>query len=300
MLTPREIIAHSWAITTTEPLLKRWGFIGAFFEILLDMKLLLYQAYFLYAYVIGKTVGLFDDVSWGYTHLPFWLFSGIMTAFLILVFVELFMPSLAEGAIIGLSAKAYNKEKLNGGFVLGLYNFFPILAVHEIFLFSSISIFVTAVSIILRYGSGLQTVMIVVASFIWVISNIMRFFSSFTEPGIVVEKLGIFASGAKSVKLIISYMPHVMFLALLLIVITIRIIINTVMIVLVPGIMIGVGLALAHIVQPIISYSIAGVIGLGLTGVAAYFLAYLHVFKQAVWTIMYMELIKEKEMDKIG
>jgi hypothetical protein len=41
-------------------------------------------------------------------------------------------------------------------------------------------------------------------------------------------------------------------------------------------------------------------IGLVLTFVAAYFFTYLHVFKQAVWTIMYMELIKEKELDKIG
>lgn len=300
MLTPREIIAKAWAITTTEPMLKRWGFIGALFEILLDVKLLLYQAYFLYAYMTGRSVGLFDDVHWGYTHLPLWLFVTIITAFLMLVSIELFMPSLAEGAMIGLSAKAYNREKVSGGFVMGLYNFFPILAVHEVFIFSSISIFVTAVSIILRYGSGLQTIMIIVASVIWIISNVIRFFSSFTEPGIVVEKLGVFASGAKSVKLIMSYMPHVMFLALLLIIISIRILVNTMIIILVPGVMIGSGLLLTYVLQPAISYTIAGVIGLALTVVAAYFFAYLHVFKQTVWTIMYMELIKEKEMDRIG
>ena len=138
--------------------------------------------------------------------------------------------------------------------------------------------------------------MIVVVSIIWVISNVIKFFSSFTEPGIVVEKLNIFAAGAKSVKLMMGYMPHVMFLFLLLIVISIRIFINTLVIVLVPLAMLGIGIGLTYVFQPIVSYSIAGVIGLLLTLVAAYFFAYLHIFKQAVWTIMYMELIDRKSV----
>ncbi len=300
MQTPREIIAHAWAVTTTQPVLKRWGFFGAFFEILLDMKLLLYQAYFLYSYFVGHGGGLFDIEIMLYNSLPLWVFVTICVAFALLLFVELFVPSLSEGAIIGLCAKAHNKHKLDGGFVMGLYNFFPILEVHGVFIFSSLSIYVTAISVIMRYGAGLQTIMIGVATVIWIISNIIRFFSSFTEPAIVVSKLGVFEAGAKSVKLIMSYMSHIMFLTMLMLVITIRIIINTIVIVLVPGIMVGMGILLTHILEPAISYSIAGIIGLALTVVAAYFLAYLHVFKQAVWTIMYMELIKEKEVDKIG
>ncbi len=300
MLTPREIIAHAWAITTTESHLKRWGFFGSFFEILLDVKLLVYQVYFIYSYFKGEGGGLFDIEILLYNSIPFWLFISLMIAFILLVIVELFVPSLADGAIIGLTAKAHGKEKVQGGFILALYNFFPILAVHEVFIFSSLSIFITAISIILRYGAGLKTMMIVVASIVWIVSNIMKFFSSFTEPGIVVEKLSIFVSGAKSVKLIMGYMPHVMFLAMLLLVISLRIFINTLVIVLVPVAMLGIGLGLTYVFQPIVSYSIAGFVGLALTLVAAYFFAYLHVFKQAVWTIMYMELIKEKELDKIG
>ncbi len=300
MLTPREIIAQAWAVTTTEPALKRWGFFGAFFEILLDVKLLVYQIYFIYSYFRGEGGGLFDIEIMLYNSIPFWLFITIVVTFIVLVIIELFVPSLADGAIIGLTAKAHNKEKVSGGFVLALYNFFPILAVHEVFIFSSLSIFVTAISIILRYGEGLRYLLVVVATLIWIISNIMKFFSSFTEPGVVIEKLSMFESGAKSVKLIMSYMPHVMFLAILLIVISIRIIINTLIIILVPLAMAGSSVLLAYVFQPLMSYAIAGFIGLILTMVSAYFFAYLHVFKQAVWTIMYMELIKEKELDKIG
>ncbi len=301
MLTPREIIAHAWAVTTTERQLKHWGFFGSFFEILLDVKLLIYQIYFLYSYLSGSGGGgLFDIEIMLYNSIPFWLFLTIVIAFILLVIVELFVPSLSSGAIIGLTGKAYNKEKMQGGFILALYNFFPILAVHEVFVFSSLSIYVTAISIILRYGEGLASMMIVVATIVWIVSNIIKFFSSFTESGIVIEKLGIFEAGAKSVKLIFSYMPHVMFIAMLLMVISLRIFINTLVIILVPLAIIGSGILFTYVFQPAISYTIAGFIGLLLTLVAAYFFAYLHVFKQAVWTIMYMELIKEKELDKIG
>ncbi len=135
---------------------------------------------------------------------------------------------------------------------------------------------------------------------IWIVSNILKFFSSFTEPGIVVDKLGVFAAGARSVKLIVSYLSHVMFLALLLAVISLRIFANTLIITLIPAIILGGGVLLTYILSPAVSYSIAGFVGFVLTIVAAYFFAYLHVFKQAVWTIMYMELAKEKELDKIG
>lgn len=300
MLSPREIIAQAWTITTTEKSLRRWGFFGTLFEILLDVKLLIYQAYFLYSYFAGGDAGLFDIEIYLYHAIPFWLFATLITLFCILVFIEMFAPSLAAGAIIGLSAKAHAKEPVKGGFILGLYNFFPILAVHEVFIFTSLSIFITAISVIFRYGSGMQGFLIPVAITVWVISNILKFFSTFVEPAIVVEKLGVFAGGAKSVKLIFSFIPHVAFIFMLLTVITIRIFINTLIIVLVPAVVVGGGILLTYVVDPIISFTIAGIVGLILTFVAAYFFTYLHIFKHAVWTILYMELIKVKEFDKIG
>ncbi len=301
MLTPREIIAEAWMITTTQKSLKRWGFFGSFFRLLLDIKLIAYQVYFAYAlFIIHKEVGLFDDVSLAYNSLPVWAFVTLLISFGVLLFVEVFIPSLADGAIIGLAAKAHNKEKVSGGFILALYNFFPILAIHEIFVFSGLNLLVTAVSILLRYGSGLKIPLIIVATLLWIVSSILKFFSSFAEPGVVVQKMGIFESIGKSIKLIVSYARHVIFLVLLLLVITIRIAINGIVIILLPGIIFGIGLLLTHIVSPAISYSIAGIIGVVIVFAMAYFLAYLHVFKQTVWTITFMELSKQKELDKIG
>lgn len=299
MLKPREIIAQAWTITTTGRELKRWGFFGTLFEILLDVKLLIYQAYFIASYIRGEGGGFFDIEIYLYHAIPFWIFIVLVSLFCILVFIEMFAPSLAAGAIIGLSAKAHAKQKPKGGFILALYNFFPILAIHEVFIFTSLSIFVTAISIILRYGSGMQSLLIPVAIFVWVISNILKFFCTFTEPAIVVGKLGVFAAIGKSIKLIMSFIPHVAFLFLLLIIISIRIFLNTLIILLVPTVVIGGGILLTYVVHPVISFGIAGLVGLVLTFVAAYFFTYLHIFKHAVWTIMYMELIKEKDLDRI-
>lgn len=300
MLTPRQIVAQAWTITTTEPSLKRWGFFGTFFRLLLDIKLIAYQIYFLVAFLNGKEVGLFDDAIWLYGAVPFSLFTTILITFLLLLAVEVFVPSMTDGPIIGLTAKSYKHEPVQGGFVLALYNFFPIFTVHEIFVFSGLNLLITAVSILLRYGAGLTPFLIVIAVVLWSMSTILKFLSSFAEPAIVIDKVGIFDSIGRSIKLVISYPQHVIFLIILLIMISVRVFINTVLIVLIPGIAFGLGLLLTYVFTPAVSYTIAGCIGIVMLFVVAYFFTYLHVFKQTVWTLMYMELKAQKEMDVIG
>lgn len=300
MLTPREIIAQSWAITTTSAPLRRWGFFGSFFEMLLDIKLIVYQAYFLWTAIQGDVGGIWDIEIFLYRLLPPVAFWSITAFFLVLLVVELFIPSLSSGAIIGLAAKAHHREPQTGGIVLAVYNFFPILGVHQAFVFTGLSVLITTVSIILRYGAGLTAPLLIVAFIIWIISNILRFFGSFTESAIVVEKMNVFAAGAKSVKLMFGYMHHVVFLFVLLAIISIRIFMNTIIITLVPAIAMSAGVGLTYVLSPGMSFLLAAIAGVVLTVIAAYFFAYLHVFKQAVWTVMYIELIKEKELDQIG
>ncbi len=300
MLTPREIIAQAWTVTTTEPSLKRWGFAGSALRLLLDIKLVGYQIYFFYAYMAGETVGLFDDGIWLYANAPLPVFWTVLITFGLLVISELFVPIFCDGAIIGLTAKSHSKERVSGGFILGMYNFFPIFAVHELFIFSGVNLLITAISLLLRYGSGLQGFLITIATILWLFSSIMSFLASFAEPAIVVRKVGVFDAIGQSTKLVFSYPGHIIFLILLLLIITFRIFVNLVILILIPTLVIGLGIVLTYILTPVISYSIAGIIALILTLVAAYFFMYLHVFKQAVWTIMYMELTKEKELDKIG
>jgi len=301
-MTPREIIAEAWAITTREPLLRRWSFVSSLLETLLNIKLFGYQAYFAYSYfVLHHQAGLFDDVILLYQHVGMTWTVVIVLFFLLLLLVEFFLPHLCLGSIIGLTAKAYAGEKNpQGGLVLGLYNFFPIFAIHEFLFLSSITTLTTATSLTLRYVDGtIKFGAIVILFLIFCSTNILKFFFSFAEEGVVIQKLGIFESIGRSFKLIVSHLKHVMFLLLLLLVISIRIIMNALIVVLIPAAVIGIGFLLTYFFTPSVSYIAAGVLGVILTLVTSYFFAYLHAFKIAVWTIMYIELMKKKDLDVI-
>jgi hypothetical protein len=298
-VTPREIIAAAWALTKKERCLWRWGFTEAFFETLLDLKLLSYQAYFAYEMWHGSKQGGFFDVEiLIYNSMPHWFFWTFVISLTLLFIIELFMPHLTAGAIIGLAARAYRGEERRGGVVLALYNFFPIFAIHEFFMLSGWNLVVTTISVILRYIDGsIRYSLIVLLLILYVVSNIFKFFASFAEEAVVIRKEGIFTAMGKSSKLILSYLSHIMFLVLLLVVISLRIVVNALVLLLVPGIVVGIGIVLTFFLSPALSYSIASIVGIGLIVVVSYFVGYIHVFRQTVWTITYIELSRRKDLD---
>lgn len=300
-MTPRDIIANAWQITMRETPIRRWGFAQTLLETLLEAKLVFYQIYFIYKYVKeGEGAGFFDMEAILYKQLPLWLFLTIITTFILMVIIEIFLPKMCLGAVIGLAAKSYRKEEIRGGLVLALYNFWPIFAIQEFFLFSSIVTTITAISLALRYGTeGLRFTAIGFILLFFLLSNILKFFASFAEEGIVIRKAGIFHATGQSFKLIVSYLSHVMFLLILLLMISIRIAINAVTILFIPGIAIGLGLLLPIFLPSTLSYIIATVVTVIAIVFVSYLLTYLHVFKQTVWTITYLELSTKKDLDVI-
>lgn len=300
-MTPREIIAKAWDITTKEGSVRRWAFTSSFFETLLAVKLLVYQAYFAYEYFWGHgNAGFFDIEILIYKSMPFGVFLTLMILFVLLLVVEFFIPHICTGSIIGLAAKAYRGEDRKGGLVLGLYNFFPIFGIHEFLTLSSTSLIVTCTSLILRYiESELRWWCIGILLILYVLSNILRFFFSFANQAVVIQKINIFEAMGCSFKLIVSHIGHIMFLLLLLFVISVRIALNVAMVILIPAIIVTMGYLLTFIISPVLSYTIASIVGVALVVGASYFFAYLHAFKHAVWTITYLELIKKGDLDKI-
>ena len=300
-MTPREIIAEAWAITTRTPQLRRWAFTSSLLETLLSLKLISYQMYFAYEFFFrGGEPGFFDVELMLLRVWPLWAFLTFVTGFILLVVIEFFFPHVCLGAIIGLGAKSYRKEEVKGGLVLGLYNFWSIFAIHEFLTLSGISTIITVSSLIIRYvGGPFRTWSLSMVLFLFLFSMLLKFFFSFAEEAVVTQKISIFAAIGRSFKLIVSHLGHIVFLLLLLFVISLRILINAVMIILIPGIIIGLGILLALFLPPALSYTIAGIVGIGLVVAAAYLFGYILAFKQTVWTITYLELIKEKDLDII-
>jgi hypothetical protein len=300
-MTPKEIIARAWAITKKERALRRWGYIASFFETTRTLELLLYQAYYLYWYAKGVTVGWVSVEAMFFRALPLWLFVTITASLLILFILQLFVPTLATGSLIGLAAKSYRKEEVRGGLVLALYNFFPILEIHGLFVLSDLAAIVTAFSILVRYGGtgSFKYIAMAILAFLGLVSIVFHFLASFSEESVVIRKEGAFAAIGRSFKLILSHVSHVVFLGILLIVISIRVFINAVMIFLFPGVLTGIALILALFLPTVVTAVITSIVGVILLGILTYFFAYLHVFKQTVWTITYLELSRQKDLDVI-
>jgi len=299
-LNARAIVAQAWEITRREPQLRRWGFASAFFATLFNAKLLVYQVWFVYSYFWeNKPIGFFEDFELLYQVVPGWVFWTIVTALIILVIIEWLFPHFAKGAIIGLVAKSYNGEEIKGGLVLAVYNFFPLLAVHELLVLSGLSTTITLISLALRYGGVAAPFAIAAIVLTWIATNVVEFFWVFSEEAIVINKMGLRAAISKSIKLVISYLSHIFFLLMLLIVIMLRIVANALMVILVPGVVIGLGYLLTSFLSPLLSYSIMGLVGIAIIYAASYLFAYLEVFREAVWTITYLELKKYKELDII-
>lgn len=301
-MTPREIVARAWAITKKERSLRRWGYSSALLQTLLNVKLITYQSWFFYLYVIkGETISFFAmEELFLRIMSPATAWTLIITIFA-MILIELVYPHFAKGAIIGLAAKAHLKQEVKGGLVLGIYNFGAIFIAHEILVLSSITTVVTIGSLMIRYGPGGDLLLLPLGmlGFLWVFSCILKFFAAFAEEAIVIDKMGPFEAIGKSVKMILSHLGHVFFLFLLLFVISLRILLNVAMILVIPGVVIGIGLLLTQFLSPALSYTIGGIVGLALVAGASYFFAYLMIFKQTVWTITYLELSSLKDVDII-
>jgi hypothetical protein len=299
-MSPREIIAEAWLMTTREKKLFRWGFASSILETLFDLKLLTYQLYFAYSYLQGDPIGFFKIEELLYETLPFGVFVFFIVAIITLFIIEIFATKLCLGAVIGLAAKSHKKEEVRGGLVLAVYNFFPIFAIQELFVLGKIGITITLCSLILRYvGGDLAIPMILFVLFFWFFSLIMRFFASFAEEAAVIHKKSVFQAIRKSIKLILSHVRHVFLLLILLVIISIRIIINALVLFVLPAIIIGLSLFLTIFLSTTITIIVTSVVACALIIFASYFFTYLHVFKQTVWTITYLELSKVKELDII-
>lgn len=304
-MTPRDIIAKAWAITKKERKLRRWGYTAAIAETLLNIKLLIYQTWFVISYMHGDPIGFFTVEATLMKHVPMWFFVTFIILLIVIIIIEWLYPNFARGAIIGLAAKSYKKEEVKGGLVLAVYNFFPIFAIHEIFFLSRLTVLITICSIVLRYGGGVAPFVIFFLVTFYIFSNIMLFFCIFAEEAVVIcrdednNRIGVGRALKQSLKLVISYLSQIVFLLLLFFMIVLRVVLNAAMVFLIPAIVIGIGLVLAILVGKVIGYTIAIFIGLALVGVASYFFAYLAIFKQTVWTITFMELSKKKDLDVI-
>lgn len=298
-MNPREIIAQAWVYTMKEGGMRRWGFASSFVETLLTLELVSYQTWLAYSYWHNKPAGLLHLKTILINTIGLNGFIAVVTGVVLLAIIGWLFPHIARGAVIGLAAKCHRKEPVQGGLVLGVYNFFAIFAVHQLLVLSGITTVISVCSIAIRFGGSIAPIVVIAIIGLWLFTLMLEFFWIFSEEAIVIHKISVPAAIRKSIKLVISHLGHIVFLMLLLFFIILRIVGNLLMVILVPAIIIALGTGLAQLFSPIVSYSTAGMLGIIIIGISSYFFAYIDIFRQTVWTLTYMELSKLKELDII-
>lgn len=299
-MKPREIIARAWDLTRKEHSIRRWGFASALLATILNVQLFGVQFWYIYSYFwLDQSAGFMQILAWLFSAVPIPLVIVLCISLAAVVIAGWLFPHLAKGAIIGMAAKSYNNEKPDGGLVLGMYNFFPLFGVHELLVLSGITTVVSLCSLAIRYLGNFAIIACSIIIGAFICSMIMEFFWIFAEEAIVIQKAGVRSSIKQSFKLVISHLSHVVFLLLLLLVIALRIVANGLMVIIIPAIIFGIGFALTRVLSPVLSYSIATVFGCIAIVLASYFFAYLEVFRQTVWTLTYIELLKVPDLDVI-
>jgi hypothetical protein len=304
-MSPRELIAEAWHITRNyRRILLPWGITDACVLLLAAIEFASYQGYVLYAYFrtgenpsFGSTLQL--SMEFLNRH-PVWAVSLLLTISIHFL-LWLLIPRLATGALIGLAAKIRCRDEPRGGLVLGLYNFLPLLELAAALGLIGGKTLFTLWSAIIRYMEGDAALFVTTALLLvfWALSFIFHFFFTFAEEAIVIRKAGVFSALAQSFKLVLSYLSKVVLILLLLTVIILRIILNALVILFIPSLVLGLGLLLARFLPEGVSFGISGGLGLLSLLFASYFLGYITVFKHTVWTITYLELSKEPELDVI-
>lgn len=305
-MNPRELIAEAWRITIAHRrILLPWGALEAFVVMIAAVCFVTYQGFVLS--IFFRTGNLSSWGSIADSVRPFaaehpGLIIALIIAAAIYGILWLLVPRLATGAIIGLAAKIHCGDEPKGGLVLAIFNCMPLLELAAAFALIDGKTVFSLWSLLVRYMGATDVIFgtSIVLMLIWTVSFIFQFLFMFAEEAIVVRKMGVFHSIGHSFKLVISYLGRIVLIGILLLVIILRIILNAIVIFVIPATVLGLGFLLARFLPEFVSFTISGILGLAIAILASYFLGYVTVFKNTVWTITYLELSKERELDVIA
>lgn len=302
-MNSRHVIAKAWEFTKdNKPLMWWYAFVPSVLTTLIGIFYLLYQ------FFSFKRSALFDDAPHSFisevisTTVDFLskntglLFPAIVTTIIVLIFYAL-LPTLCQGGLIQIIAKKHKNEevKTSDGLSYGLLVFLPLLEYHLLIKsFSIISLFTEAAFILRNLGAGAMKTLLPVFVLATIIGLVLTLIFTYSEFFIVLDKKPVLKSMGRSAKLVVIAWQHTLLIAILMLIISVRVIINIAAVLLVPAmIFFATGLA-ATLTMASIGIIIGIAIGLFGLFVASYFTGILNVFANAVWTFTFLELMEEK------
>lgn len=305
----RKIIRDAWAFTQQNKSLMKWyGFLPALISTVVSIGYIVYQ-YFAFIkspifseqhenllLEIAKSVLAFIQAN------PDYITPLIITA-IVVGFIYIFYPTFAQGAMIQIIARKRTGQDAKNidGIRYGLKSFLPLFEYHLIIRGFSITAIVAQVAFVLRnLGTEVLKILMPVFIFVLIVGLIMGLLFTYAELYIVVDRVKVFRSMRRSSSLVLDHWQHTLLVLLLLFIIGLRIVINTILVLVIPILIVaGLGLA-ASLALGAYSYLIAGIVALIGLYLAGYLGGNLSVFSNAVWTFTFLELTQAEELDARG
>lgn len=299
-MTVRDIVRKAWQVTQVHLKKLIWyGAVPAFFKTLVSSVYLAYQ------YHAFKTSALFTgrDPNMGDTLKEVWgiisnypklsIFLGVAT--LIVLGSYTLLPPIFNGALIHALMKIKNYEPISGSLEIGLRRFFPMFEFAVISgSFSIITVFTESSFVLRWWGENVFFFILPIFLFIAMVGLIASFLFAYTEFFIVVDNKRVIKSIGESVILVLSNLRKTILIFILMLLISIRVILNVVLILLIPMIVVALAGFMASIFYSLIGHIVIAVFGLAALVGSAYLMGLFHVFSTAVWVYTY-SLLAHKE-----
>ncbi len=304
----RKIIADAWQLTQSRKELFWWfGFFPALLQSVVSIVYLSYQ------FVAFSSSPLFDEDNFGHE-----IFSTILDvaktliseqtglAVLLVVLIALvgvaylMLPVFTEGALIQLLARIRAGEQVSmiEGISFGFSRFLQLFEYHLAVKTFSIVSLLTYAALVLRI-LGVEAFLL----FIWIfllfaiVGLLLGLFFTYSEFFIVIDRKNVFSGMMASGSLVIRHWHHTLFMFILMLIISVRIIFNLLIALLIPLLVIAPIFIFATFTLAKIGVFIGVIIGLIGLYFSAYFLGIFEVFARAVWTFTFLELSSKKDPD---
>jgi hypothetical protein len=297
----RNIIAQAWEFTQNNKKMIYWY---AFFPSLLTTAAGV--IYLMYQYFAFRSSPLFEHWNQSFTVVALRTVVDVvrqnisstlplLIIAVIIIILYLIVPSACDGAIIQLIARKKNGQdvRTKDGFRYGLMSFLPLFEYSWLIrTFSLVSLLGNASFIMRNVGMTAFWIALPVFIIIAIVGIVMTVFFTYAEYFIVIDDTKVLESIAKSSKLVIEHLEETILLSILMLIISVRILIQLLFVLLIPVAIIGSIYLFASSI-PWVGFAVGGLLGFGLLYLASYLSATIHVFAATVWTFSFLYLTNE-------
>lgn len=301
----KQLISDAWGNTQKEKGLIIWfGFLPS---LLTTTFGIFYVGYQIMAF---KKSHLFEDADssflydvafaiWSFinTHMSWTLPLVLVLAFLAAMWF--LFPTLAHAGAIQAIARRRNGHEsgVGTGLKFGISSYLPLFEYHILIkTFSFISILAEMAFVVRNLPMVIFQILFPIMLFVMIVGLVLTLLFIYADFFIVIDGDGIFKSMQKSARLVFMHWKHTFLIAVLMILIGIRIVVQVIVVFLIPFLVIVVTGYLATVILPSTGIIIGAIVGGIIVIISAYLNGIVDIFSYTVWTYTFLEITSEKEI----